>query len=272
MKKAILLGVCTAMIAAVLPLRAAPGPGDWVESFFDVTFEGDSSNWNRLTQASSGGNGWTPTSTSPWWEYHPITEPYTGPWYQYPQTNTVTDPGGNTEDDPMWWNQWWYDHPYDPDRHKIIDLAFDYSITNLDAGDGYVILVINYSTPEWSGVDPTDPSTQGLDPRTMAPPADSGGAAADQWIGRVGLADIVLDSDNRTGTYQSGIVDLRQFEIPYNPEWVSVDVRGYNFTLDGSYGPGEDAGRLLHACVPEPASLMLLALSGGLMLLRRRRG
>jgi hypothetical protein len=54
----------------------------------------------------------------------------------------------------------------------------------------------------------------------------------------------------------------------YNPEWVSIDV------LTSGGLPNIEAvsvfGSITHECVPEPATLSLLAL-GGLALIRRRR-
>jgi hypothetical protein len=51
----------------------------------------------------------------------------------------------------------------------------------------------------------------------------------------------------------------------FNPEWVSIDVRGMNV---GVYN-----GQLIHECVPEPATLAMLLGGGllGLLVCLRRR-
>jgi hypothetical protein len=52
-----------------------------------------------------------------------------------------------------------------------------------------------------------------------------------------------------------GHYNLRDdFGVPYNPEWVSVDIAGYNVMLTPIEG-----SNFIHRCVPEPGTFVLLA-------------
>jgi hypothetical protein len=210
MRKLTVLLTALLLVVFVFGARADNG---WIESFFDVVFEGDAQNWNELT--GGGGDGWNGDGL--------------GPWYSYPQEVALTDQYGNVENWPTFWNQWWYDHPYDPLRWKVVDLTFDYARTNPAMGFGDAYVVINYSTPEWSAVDPLDPQTLGLDPRTMAPMSDFG-PNMEPWIGRITIDELGIE-DDLIRNYSLVGIDLRDYGINYNPEWISVDVRGYNFSI-----------------------------------------
>lgn len=159
-----------------------------------------------------------------------------GTWYYYE----------NTE----WWNQWFYDHPYDPDRWKEIDLGFTIQPSDPTYGGYYIELVINWSTPEWSADGVTD--NPPLPPLT---PNDEGLYIARElvWSGEFcGVQEFVLED----------------FIIPdYNPEWISIDVRGMGFEIV------EGTGWIRHSClIPEPATLSLFGLgAAGLLAARLRR-
>ena len=155
-----------------------------------------------------------------------------GYWYEYPSG---------------WWNEWFYDHPFDPLRWKEIHVEFDAYYVD-DMQDAWLEFAINWSAPEWSALGYGD---------TLPPTPDF-----DETL------YILRDTRLETSWFlpETG-QDYEHFEfdyiIPdYNPEWVSIDVWGWNFDIVN--------GVIIHECVPEPASLALLAV-GGLVALGRRR-
>jgi len=129
-----------------------------------------------------------------------------GEWYVYPS---------------MWINEWFYDHPFDASRGKIIHIEFDWvaldpaCTTNLE-------VAINWSTPEWSM----------LGYGTTQPPLP--GVAEDLYI----LRHSMMNFCGIAGQVQHFAYDYIIWA--YNPEWVSIDVRGCNFVITN--------GMLLHEC------------------------
>jgi hypothetical protein len=140
-------------------------------------------------------------------------------WYYYPWYD--------------WWNVWFYDHPYDPARYKTIHIefiAFPYV-----PGPAWLELAVNWSTDLWSIEQP---------PGDSAPPLP--GVDEDLYIGR----EILFASDFFEGAYA---VD---FTIPdYNPEWISIDVRGFNFFIE--------SGWIQHACVGLQSLDLSFVITGG---------
>jgi len=92
----------------------------------------------------------------------------------------------------------------------------------MDPGQpGFIELALNYSTDLWS--------LEGQPPGDSMPPLP--GVPEEPYIGRVTL----FMSDVFEGHY---VVD---YVLPdYNPEWVSIDVRGFNFDIP--------MGLIVHAC------------------------
>jgi hypothetical protein len=130
-------------------------------------------------------------------------------WYYYPYTE--------------WWNIWFYDHPYDPDSYKVITISFNVSSFNPSSGS-YLDFAVNWSAPAWSmitGVEqPPIPSLVGLN--------------ESQYIFRPTLQ--LWEGTIEPGQYQFSYI------IPdYCPEWVSIDVRGYNFSVT--------QGTIVHECL-----------------------
>ncbi len=123
-----------------------------------------------------------------------------------------------------WWNVWFYDHPFDPTRKKqfYVDGLIMPTAPDLPAS---IEIAINWSTDQWEPGGP--PPIPDLFPPDME----------EIFIGRQTIFQIDLPQ---------GFVDpipiYEFFEwLPYNPEWVSIDVRGFNFRFEGV---------IEHTCMP----------------------
>ncbi|UCE19824.1 MAG: hypothetical protein JSV84_05650, partial [Gemmatimonadota bacterium] len=124
-------------------------------------------------------------------------------WYEYPNTN--------------WWNIWFYDHPYVEGRK---DISITFGAEPWGPGAEFQVAV-NWSTPEWSlvGNPPGENREPPLPPLTPEEEA--------LYIGR----EILVDDGVPEGKFYEDII----FEIhDYNPEWVSIDVRGTNLSIEGT--------------------------------------
>ena len=158
----------------------------------------------------------------------------------------ILDPGGQLEygwgedaygdgwyfyDNTEWWNIWFFDHPFDPTRMKdfIFENAFVEPNPNYP-GPGWIEVAFNWSTPDWPPGQP--PPIPPLDPQDE-----------DIFIGR----ETVFVGEITEQTPIDGFFQI----FDYNPEWVSIDIRGYNIWFQGT---------LTHVCRPqdpEPQSLDL---------------
>ncbi|MBM3131878.1 MAG: hypothetical protein FJZ95_02445 [Chloroflexi bacterium] len=159
-----------------------------------------------------------------------------GRWFEYPQ------PG-----QPSWWNQWWYDDPFRP-TGKSIDIGFHYEPID-PSKPSSVQVTINWSTPGW--VDQPTPPLPGM------------GYDPEIYIERLTDYGIFWEFTGEGDFTYAGLLP-----IPYNPEWVSVDVRGYNMSIVG--------GTLEHICiVPEVATIALVSVgllsAAGFVWYSRRR-
>jgi hypothetical protein len=198
--------VAGAAVAAFLLLTGSAVAQPVEDSWFVALDEN-----NDLVPSLSGGSGYE-----------------NGSWYFYPNT--------------LWYNEWFYNAPYDPDRWKIIHIEFD-ADTLVDTPLFYLQLAVNWSTPEWS---------------LQTPPFDRPPLPGDEPEDLYIMRDTLLETDEFTTSPQHFVFD---YVIPdYNPEWVSIDVWGFNFQLTD--------GIIIHECVPEPGGLGLVVL--GLLALRRR--
>jgi hypothetical protein len=204
----------------VASASAQPAGEGWIESFFDVVLTWDN---DFLV---GGGSGWAPDG-------NPTGEE--GEWVYYE----------NTE----WWNEWFYDHPLDPNRWKEIEYAID--VETQDGFPSNVDIVVNWSSLTYPESGPAGPPP--IPPLTLQEEEDFIVRTHEVYSGEVG--------------------SLQHFEdtiiIPdFNPEWVSIDVR----VNEGSNDNVIVSGVIWHRCVPEPSAILLLATAAvGLLLFAQRR-
>jgi hypothetical protein len=142
-----------------------------------------------------------------------------GQWFAYPDAQVNGDPIG------LVWNQWFYDDPPSYDRYKT---GYLYFYIDPRPGESAVFTIWgNYSVPGWQ----TGPPEAGGYPPG---PGDEG------YISRVPL------------NASLGSNELHFTISDFNPEWISIDAQGFNFTI---------TGWVEHECldkVPVPAAVLLL--------------
>ncbi len=142
-------------------------------------------------------------------------------WYEYPQSG--------------WWNIWFYDNPFTFDHSKDIQLSFDVEV--IDPAN-FVEIAVNWSTPEWS----FEGNPPGMPRQPPIPPVDE-----TLYIGRQPFVAGPLP------------VGIQHFDIPFqlpnfNPEWVSIDIRGENFSITN--------GQINHVCVGTSLDLAFVITGG----------
>jgi hypothetical protein len=142
-----------------------------------------------------------------------------------------------------WWNMWFYDDLPDPARWKQIT----YDITMyVEVSPDLTEVAINWSTMDYL-TNPVQPPVPPMSPEEE-----------EAWIVR----HVIFSGQAEYGQQLVGTIIIPD----YNPEWVSIDIRSYDEQWD-VYA----TGTITHECLPEPATLGLLALGGLGMLLRRKR-
>jgi hypothetical protein len=166
---------------------------------------------------------------------------YNNAWYRYPQTAPSDPP-------PPWWNEWFYNDPYIIGG-KWVQIMFDYQLID-PTQPGNVFVTLNWTNGLWVGEN--------------APPVPDAGYDPEIYIERLTDYGVIWEFDLPAGTLP-GDWDSGKYWLPidYNPEWVSVDVQGLG-------NVGILNGIILHECVPEPSTLLLLSV-GAVMFARRRR-
>lgn len=137
-----------------------------------------------------------------------------GKWYFYSNTN--------------WWNQWFYNGPYDAERMKEIEVSLKIGPVN-PKEPVYAQIAYNWSSPEWSALGKNRPPL---------PEDVQDEKAEDKYIKRTIFRIVQLQA----GSLPISISHNYQIQ-DYNPEWVSIDVRGSNFEIT--------SGWIKHECVPK---------------------
>jgi hypothetical protein len=120
-----------------------------------------------------------------------------------------------------WINQWFYDHPFDNTRGKIVNISFDWVAMDPECTTD-ITVALNWSTPEWSALGNGD----------QLPPLPGQDEAL--YIERLAILDeCAMFPEVQHFSWSHVIWD-------YNPEWVSIDVMGCNFVITN--------GVIVHEC------------------------
>lgn len=121
-----------------------------------------------------------------------------GTWYHYPETG--------------WWRQWFYNGPYDSNRKGY--LLYEVYIKAVDpTRPTYAEVYFNWATPEWSQLG-----------RKHPPLPDDAPTTGEEFAYMSGEQLHLVDN-----WFIGTVEPIKSLTIEeYNPEWVSIDVRGRN--------------------------------------------
>jgi len=135
-------------------------------------------------------------------------------WFYYPNFN--------------WWNVWFYDHPLAVNRRKFVGGVF--TIMPRDPSQpSSVEVILGWSTPEWA--------TWNGFPENASPPLPEDVIEPDVELQMIERTETIYQSD---GVFETISVPIPSEELNnltglynFNPEWIFIDVRGYNFMIYG---------------------------------------
>ncbi len=123
-----------------------------------------------------------------------------GTWYEYPRTGQLV--------------QWFYNGNMDPDGKKVVEVDLTVRLLDPQAG-GTVEVSLNWTKETW-------PNGQGIPPL----PDDKNPGAELQYISQTLLFP---QTDVRTSKFMNTSFEIQEF----CPEWVSIDIRGQNVSIEG---------------------------------------
>jgi hypothetical protein len=104
-----------------------------------------------------------------------------------------------------WWNMWFYDNPFTWDQPKIGWIDFQ---STPNVGTPWLEFAINWSSPEWDTMGMGRPPLPGVE---------------EMYIERQIFGSLMVDA-----AYSFPI------DIPYNPEWISVDFKAADVAIVGN--------------------------------------
>jgi len=182
--------LCFVVLALTVTLGNSPTQAveDWFWAQVDMT--------GFVDPAFSGGSGYNG-----------------GEWYYYY--------------DSGWWNEWFYNAPFDPERKK--EMLVSLWVEPLEPmAQSWATIAYNWSTDKWAATGNPEPPLP-----LLIPPGEE-----DLMIQRY----VIYDGPVPMGGMP---IENRMYILDYNPEWVSIDIQGYNFTIQ-EWNPGT----IRHECQP----------------------
>ena len=131
---------------------------------------------------------------------------YDGAWYYYPNTD--------------WWSQWFYCGEYDAMGSTVVEVDLMFRVLDSAASDtGTVEVALNWTTDEW----PSD-----MDVPAPPLPEDIKNLSQEERI--IARHTVVRSREIATSVFYNASYEIETF----CPEWVSIDIRGQNVSVEGS--------------------------------------
>ena len=133
-----------------------------------------------------------------------------GTWYYYPQTDRLA--------------QWFFNGEINRDRKKVIEVGVTVRLRDAKLGSGWVEVSVNWTKPTWPE-DQDNPPLPDLKDPTLP----------EQYIEE---RIVIQRTEIRDSTFISTSYEIQD----YCPQWVSIDIRGENVSVEG---------HIQHDCVPK---------------------